>query len=90
MKSVDRPIPPPKLIVDSDGFVDFGQASRAYLHIQAQYAGRYVDNLDPDVPNLCGDLRIRGSSSDYSSIRIHQDDIEIFVNRFLEYKRSQL
>ena len=26
----------------------------------------------------------------HMSIAAHQDDIEIFVNRFLEYKRSQL
>jgi len=58
-------------------------------YCQTQYASRYADDLFPDYPNFGKNLKLKWDCSDYYSMKIHVDDIDIFVKKVLEYKKNQ-
>jgi len=62
-------------------FVNLGDVCRGRLGMQCQYGSRYADTI-------CKDLRITGTTSDYHSMEIHKDDVETYVNRVTDYRRS--
>lgn len=63
-------------------YVDFGDVSRSRLRKQTQYGVRYV-NGDVDYPQHGNGLRFLGlDSPNYHDVKIHRDDVEIFVQRF--------
>lgn len=69
-----------KYEIDEAGYVDFGDVARGELHMQSQYASRYVSGLDRE--KLSDGLRITGDPNDnYHALRIHKDDVEEFVQR---------
>lgn len=71
---------------DLDGFVNFGDISREFLKLQAQYGSSYVRGIS-DTPNLGIDLRFKNlNTSSYHDIMIHKDDIAVFVDRYWQYK----
>ncbi len=43
----------------------------------------------PGYPNLGEGLRFDGHAYDYHSLAIHKDDVEEFVRRVKEYKKSR-
>lgn len=74
---------------DSDGFVGFGEVSRQLLGKQAQYGSRFVDGAFGEYPKLGEGLRIVGNSDDYHNLKIHIDDINEFVKRYVAYQEEQ-
>ncbi len=75
--------------LEREGFVHFGVVARDILQQQSQYASRYVDGEIPGYPNLGEGLRFDGHAYDYHSLAIHKDDVEEFVRRVKEYKKSR-
>jgi hypothetical protein len=71
--------------VDKDGFVMFGGVAR-FVGQQSQYASRF---LNPSNENYFGpEIRIKGDIHDYHDLKIHHDDIELFVQKHREYQSS--
>jgi hypothetical protein len=71
--------------VDSEGFVAFADVAN-FIEQQAQYASRF---LNPTNEVYFGDnIRFIGNVDDYHNIRIHRDDITIFVKKHCEYRSS--
>ena len=75
-------------------FVSFGDVARRLLGQQCQYACRYTGialdgngKRDPagwaemGYAYLGEGLRFQGNTNDYHSLRIHRDDVDIFVAR---------
>ena len=61
---------------------NLGEVCRSQLYMQAQYGARYADRRWEKEYHFCGEgLRIIGTSADYHSMQIHEDDIEEFVIR---------
>ncbi len=77
-----------KFAIDTNGFVELGEVSRSLLKMQGQYGARYADDIDSDYPNFGQDLRIIGNAGNYHDMKIHADDIEEFVNKVNEFKKS--
>jgi hypothetical protein len=71
-------------------FVNFGDLAREQLGEQAQYASRYIDGRIPGYPNLGHGLRFEGDPADYHDVRIHRDDVEEFVRRWISHRRPML
>jgi len=68
--------------------VSFGDVARGRLNQQCQYASRYLDpKNDPYFGE--GIRLLNNDSGDYHSIRIHKDDVEIFVSRVLEWRKER-
>lgn len=65
---------------DDKGFVSFGDVARGLLNMQCQYASYYIDGVG-GRPVLADGLRIVGDSGNYHSLKIHKDDIQVFVDR---------
>jgi hypothetical protein len=74
--------------LEREGFVNFGDVARGLLGQQSQYASRYVDGKIDDYPNLGEGLRFDGLAYDYHALAIHKDDVDEFVKRVKEYKKS--
>jgi len=75
-------------------WVSFGKVARDLCGMQSQYCSRYIDGR-LGSPGLGEGLRFRrkgGEGSldvaDYHFIEIHRDDVEAFVRRVTEYRRS--
>ena len=72
---------------DENGYVDFGDVSRALLGQQSQYVSRYVDGILEGYPKLGEGLHVEGNSEDYHSMKIHKDDVTEFVGRYKDYRK---
>jgi len=75
--------------LEREGFVMFGDIAMNLLGQQTQYASRYVNGFLGEYPNLGEGLRFDGDPSDYHSLAIHKDDVDEFVRRVKDYKKSQ-
>lgn len=74
--------PPDEDNTPLDGnYIIFGDLAREKLGMQCQYASRYVDGR-LGYKNLGDGLRFIGDPKDYHTLKIHQDDAKIFVERF--------
>lgn len=87
--------------VIADDYVDFGDIARGRLQQQCQYAVRYTGiNLNGEYSpeywesfgykSLGENLRFIGDSGNYHSMKIHKDDVEEFVERYLSYQSERL
>lgn len=64
---------------DSEGYVLLGYVARGLLNMQCQYASHYIYGYG-NKPCLKDDFRFKNvEKHDYHAIRIHQDDVERFV-----------
>ena len=79
-----------------DPYILFGDVSRTRLGKQAQYGVDYVTGHTPKehessciIPRMSEGLRFRGNPSDYHSLFIHKNDVEIFVERVQRWKEVQ-
>lgn len=61
-------------------YVSFGDVARDRCQVQCQYASRYLLGLN-EYPNFGEGLRWTGERWNYHSLRLHRDDVEIFVSR---------
>ncbi len=57
-------------------FIPFGLISRGRLGMQCQYGCRYLED-----PEIAKGIRWTGNTDDWHGIKIHADDVEIFVQR---------
>lgn len=71
-------------------YICFGDLSRNEMGQQCQYGSRYVHGRIDGYPNLAEGLRVKGDPFDYHSLRMHVDDIPIFMQRYCEHKESRL
>ncbi len=70
-----------------DEYVNFGDIARNQMNQQCQYACRYFCNeWEGEYPYLGEGLRILGNSDDYHSMKIHKDDVDMAVKRYLDYR----
>lgn len=83
----DLALVPARGFTVKESFVDLGQIARERLGMQAQYAVRYVRGSHGSA-ELGGGLRFRGDPADYHFVQIHKDDVEEFVRRVIEHRRS--
>ncbi len=75
---------------DADGYLGIGYFSRQELQRQSKSVAAFLDgdegtNLDI---HLGADLRFRGSSGNYSDMKIHIDDLEEFIKRVRDFYRN--
>ena len=75
---------------DEKDYIGFGDVSRGKLGLQCQYGSRYVDGVLEGWPCLGYDLRFLGSTNSYHSLKIHKDDVQIFVDRHAKYIEKTL
>ncbi len=75
---------------DASEYVCFGDLSRNEMGQQCQYGSRYVHGRIDGYPNLAEGLRVEGNPFDYHSLRIHVDDIPVFIQRYREHKEARM
>lgn len=73
---------------EKEKYVDFGEQILDRLGMQSQYAARYLFGV-LGSENLGQDLKIEGSYDDYHFIKIHPADLEIFIQRLIDLKKSK-
>lgn len=72
---------------DDSDYVSLGDVCRDAIGIQCQYGSRYVNGIG-GFPRLADDLRILRRDGDYHDMRIHRDDVNLFVERVLSKRVS--
>ena len=77
--------------MDNPDYIRLGEIAIGILGQQCQYVSRYLCPLwqqerlkEYGYPYLGEGLRIIGDSSDYNSMYLHKDDVDIFVKRYQE------
>lgn len=58
---------------------------------QIQYVSRFVNpdqKFHDDGTPFFSDIRVEGDCDDYHNLKIHRDDIEKFIEKWLEYKKE--
>lgn len=69
-------------------YVSFGDVARDRCGEQCQYVSNYVNPWREGTPDLGAELRFQGDPGDYHSLRIHRDDVEEFVRRYLAHRAA--
>ena len=73
--------------MNDDDYVNFGNVSRGRLGLQCQYGSQYINGSCGRV-NLGNGLRFKNVDSyNYHSLKIHKDDVERFVKRYMYYQK---
>ena len=57
---------------------------------QAQYVSLFVnpnEKAHEDGTPYFEDIRIKGDPNDYHNLKIHQDDVSTFIEKWFEYKK---
>ncbi len=73
--------------VDKGGFVYVGDFSTQELKRQSKSVASLLDGeegTEPDI-NLGNGIRFKGSSGNYSDMKVHVDDLEEFIKRVRNY-----
>lgn len=73
--------------VDKEGFVYVGDFSTQELKRQSKSVASFLDGeegTEPDI-NLGNGIRFKGSSGNYSDMKVHVDDLEEFIKRVRNY-----
>ena len=73
--------------VDKDGFVYVGDFAIQELKRQSKSVASFLDGeegTEPDI-NLGNGIRFKGSSGNYSDMKVHVDDLEEFIKRVRNY-----
>lgn len=78
----------PNTIVDPSKYIDFGDFSRKHLGLTCQQGSKYVDGAIDNYPEIGQGLRFLGNNNNYHSLKIHEDDIQTFLNRFNDYMET--
>lgn len=69
-------------------YVQFGKMGLPGVNMQTQYSSRYLEGT-AGYPDLGDDIRIAGNPNlDYHSLKIHEEDIPLFAQRIVDYRRS--
>lgn len=71
------------LKADEEGYLYLGDARTEFGGRQIQYIARFLDGsggTEPDY-NFGKGLKYKGSSGNYSDIKIHINDLEVFIER---------
>lgn len=72
---------------DKDGFVTIGDFATQELRRQSKSVAAFLDGdegTNQDI-NLGSGIRFKGSSGNYSDMRVHVDDLEEFIKRVRNY-----
>ncbi len=67
-------------------YLVFGDVARKLLNMQCQYAARYLNWVT--YPEIAAGIRWTGDLADYHGVRIHKNDVQLFVSRVEEYRRK--
>ena len=73
--------------VDKEGFVYVGDFATQELKRQSKSVAAFLDGeegTEPDI-HLGNGIRFKGSSGNYSDMKVHIDDLEEFINRVKNY-----
>lgn len=70
---------------DSEGFIFIGDFATQELKRQAKSVAGLADGDGGDCENLGEGLKIKGDSGNYSNMKIHIDDLDIFVSKVKEH-----
>ena len=72
---------------DENGFISIGDFATQELRRQSKSVAALLDGEEGTSPesNLGDGLRYTGTSGNYSSMRIHIDDLEAFITRVTTY-----
>ena len=73
--------------VDKEGFVYVGDFSTQELKRQSKSVASFLDGeegMEPNI-NLGLGIRFKGSSGNYSDMKVHVDDLEEFIKRVRKY-----
>lgn len=68
-------------------YIKFGKIAREKMGMQCQYASRFLD--ETRYPGLATGVRWEGDLYNYHSLLIHQEDVEVFVERVQNWRRSK-
>ena len=68
-------------MTDDTDFVSFGDVARGRIGQQCQYAVRYLEDRDLSIG-----IRWTGDPADYHFVKIHKDDVELFVQRVQKHR----
>jgi hypothetical protein len=58
------------------------------LNEEGQYVSRFVDGA-LGCPELGTGLRFKGNSAQFVTLKIHRDDVDTFIERYLDYKEQK-
>lgn len=73
--------------IDKEGFVCVGDFSTQELQRQSKSVASFLDGeegTEPDI-NLGKGIRFKGSSGNYSDMKVHINDLEEFIKRVKNY-----
>ena len=71
-------------------FISFRDATKK-LSTQMQYLSFFVNpdkRAHEDGTPYFSDIRIEGNPDDYHFLKIHSDDVRLFIEKWFEYKKS--
>jgi hypothetical protein len=68
---------------ENPDFVCFGDVCRKRIGIQCQYSRHYLRE-----PGIGEGIRWQGRFEDYHGLTIHKDDVELFVERAIAWRRK--
>ena len=73
--------------VDDEGFISITDFATTELRRQAKSVAGLLDGDEGQAPeyNLGEGLRFKGSSGNYSDMKLHVDDLDTFIRRVNEY-----
>lgn len=73
--------------VDDEGFISITDFATTELRRQAKSVAGLLDGDEGQAPeyNLGEGLRFKGSSGNYSDMKLHVDDLDTFIQRVNEY-----
>jgi hypothetical protein len=74
---------------EASEYICFGDLSRNEMRQQCQYGSRYVHGRIDGYPNLAEGLRVEGNPFDCHSLRMHVDDVPIFMERYREHGEAR-
>ena len=74
--------------IEDHKFVSFNEVTRKLG--QAQYVRRFVNSdkrFHDDGTPYFSDIRVDGDPDDYYNLKIHIDDVRLFIEKWFEYKK---
>ncbi|MBP9782708.1 MAG: hypothetical protein KBC50_03195 [Candidatus Pacebacteria bacterium] len=72
---------------DKEGFVSIGDFATQELKRQSKSIAAFLDGdegIQPEI-NFGEGIRFKGSSGNYSDMKVHVDDLEEFIKRVRDY-----
>jgi hypothetical protein len=69
------------------GFIDFSEVCWCLMDKQTQYGFFYISGV-AGSPALGTGLRFKGDEENYNSMKIYKGDINLFMKRYLRYRKG--